>query len=129
MLTRLIKEERDLLPVLVSMLLLIVVPCRIWPEAASAWSGIALGLSCAVLSGWVFGNEFQQRTLLLLLSQPIARSALWRDKMILLGAAILVSAGAAVACQVGLASSHGDFGLLVLSLIGLCAFCGGCSSC
>ena len=81
---RLIKETRDLLPIFAGTLLLIVVPYLIWRDRAGNLGCIVFGLACAVLGGSSFGNEFQHRTLSLLLSQPIARSVLWREKMLIL---------------------------------------------
>ena len=46
------------------------------------------------MAGSSFGNEFQYRTFSLLLSQPIARSVVWREKMLVLGAGILASLAA-----------------------------------
>ena len=46
----------------------------------------ALAVACVVMAGSSFGNEFQHRTISLLLSQPIARSVIWREKMLVLGA-------------------------------------------
>jgi hypothetical protein len=39
----------------------------------------------ALLAAMSMGNEFQQRTLALLLSQPCARRDLWREKLLVLG--------------------------------------------
>jgi hypothetical protein len=81
-------------------------------------------VGCAVLGGCSFGMEFQHRTFPLLLSQPIARSVLWRDKMLVLGAGIL---GSIVVTLVCLRAYWHGFSLappFALVLIGLCAFCG-----
>ncbi len=121
---RLMKETRELLPILIGTLLLIVVPCLIWPFDAGPFGYLALGLGCAVLGGCAFGNEFQHRTLSLLLSQPIARSVIWRDKMLVLGGGILVSLTVVLVClRVYCPRSDSDW-WPVLVLIALCAFCG-----
>jgi ABC-type transport system involved in multi-copper enzyme maturation permease subunit len=116
---RLIKETRDLLPMFAGTLPLIIVLQLIWPGAGY----LALGVACVVMAGSSFGNEFQHRTISLLLSQPIARSVIWREKMLVLGTGMAAS----VAVLLGLAisdpvSEHVEW--LPLALIPLCAFCG-----
>ena len=120
---RLIKETRDLLPAFASMLTLIVALCFIWPTPEVCL--IVLAVACVVLAGSSFGNELQHRTLSLLLSQPVARSVLWHEKMLVLGAAILASLVALYICLVGGLPLGPDFEMLALLLIPLCAFCGG----
>ncbi len=120
---RLIKETRDLLPAFASMLTLIVALCFIWPTPEVCL--IVLAVACVVMAGSSFGNELQHRTLSLLLSQPVARSVLWHEKMLVLGAAILASLVALYICLVGGLPLGPDFEMLALLLIPLCAFCGG----
>src|SRR5664279_5306183 len=93
---RLIKETRDLLPMFAGTLPLIVVPQLIWPP--SGFGYLALGVACVVMAGSVFGTEFQHRTLSLLLTQPIPRSVIWRDKMLVLGAGIATSLTVLLCC-------------------------------
>ena len=89
-------------------------------SAMSPWDWAA---PCS--AGCAFGNEFQHRTLSLLLSQPIARSVLWRDKMLVLGAGIVTSLAVLLGCLASVLSRAGaDESPLVLVLIALCAFCG-----
>ena len=121
---RLIKETRELLPILIGTLLLIVVPCLIWPIEAEPFGCLALGLGCAVLGGCAFGNEFQHRTLSLLLSQPIARSVIWRDKMLVLGGGMLASLVVLAVCQRVCCPGPVGGWWSALVLIPLCAFCG-----
>jgi len=121
---RLMKETRELLPIFIGTLLLIVVPCLIWPFEAGPFGYLALALGCAVLGGCAFGNEFQHRTLSLLLSQPIARSVIWRDKMLVLGGGILVSLTVVLVCLRGYCPRSDSDWWPVLVLIALCAFCG-----
>ena len=121
--TRLIKEGRDLLPAVACMLLLIVVPNVICHGRAEAVGPLVFGLGCLVLGGWSFGNEFQHRTISLLLSQPIERSVLWREKMLVLGAGIIISLAVLAICFL-----HYWPGFVLqqwpLALVALCAFCG-----
>ena len=119
---RLIKETRDLLPIFAGTLPLIVVPQLIWPPAGFGY--FALGVACLVMAGSSFGNEFQHRTLSLLLSQPIPRSVLWRDKMLVLGAGMLISLAALLVCLAVSRPEIGGQDWLTLALIPLCAFCG-----
>ena len=120
--TRLIKETRDLLPVFAGMLPLIVVPQLIWPLAGFGY--LALGVACVVMAGSSFGNEFQHRTLSLLLSQPIARSVIWREKMLVLGAGMLASLLALMLCLQVRWPGFDREGCWMLALIPVCAFCG-----
>jgi hypothetical protein len=121
---RLIKETRELLVILIGTLLLIVVPFLLNGASAAPFGVVAFGLGCAVLGGCSFGNEFQHRTLALLLSQPISRSALWRDKMLILGAGIVTSLAALLVCQQVYCPVADRETAVVLPLIALCAFCG-----
>src|SRR5437764_188779 len=54
-----------------------------------AWFSYCFG--CALLGGMSFGHELQHRTMSMLLSQPIARGAIWRAKMLVLAAAIVTT--------------------------------------
>jgi ABC-type transport system involved in multi-copper enzyme maturation permease subunit len=119
---RLIKETRDLLPIFAGMLPFIVVPQLIWPPAG--FGIVALGVACVVMAGSTFGNEFQHRTLTLLLSQPIPRSVVWREKMLVLGTGILTSLAALLVCLAVRRPAVDNQDWLVLVLIPLCAFCG-----
>ena len=48
---------------------------------------VAVAFGCAaLLAAMSMGNEFQQRTFALLLSQPCPRRDLWREKLLVLGA-------------------------------------------
>jgi hypothetical protein len=119
---RLIKESRALLPVLACTLPLIVVPQLIWPPLGFGY--LAFGVACVVMAGSIFGTEFQHRTITLLLSQPIARSVLWRDKMLVLGAGMVASLGALLLCLAVRRPAVEARDWPVLALIPLCAFCG-----
>ena len=119
---RLLKETRALLPIFACMLPLIVVPQLIWPPAGFGY--LALGVACVVMAGSAFGAEFQHRTISLLLSQPIPRSVIWREKMLVLGVFIVTSLAVLLGC-LAVAPCGNDYqDWLVLVLIPLCAFCG-----
>ncbi len=119
---RLIKETRALLPMFACTLPLIVVPQLIWPSEGFGY--FALGVACVVMAGSSFGTEFQHRTISLLLSQPIPRSALWREKMLVLGAGLVMSLAVLVVCLAVSRPAMDGQDWLVLALIPLCAFCG-----
>jgi hypothetical protein len=119
---RLIKETRALLPVFACTLPLIVVPALIWPSEGFGY--FALGVACVLMAGSTFGTEFQHRTISLLLSQPIPRSIIWREKMIILGAGMVTSLAVLVVCRVVSPPGNGHQDWVVLALIPLCAFCG-----
>ena len=119
---RLIKETRDLLPVFAGTLPLIVVTQLLWPPAG--FSYLALGVACLAMAGSSFGNEFQHRTLSLLLSQPIARSVIWREKMLVLGTGMVTSLIALLVSLVVSGAIPARVDWLTLGLIPLCAFCG-----
>lgn len=122
--TRLIKETRDLLPIFAGSLLLIAAPYLIFHLNDAGLGYALLGLACAVMGGSSFGNEFQHRTISLLLAQPIARSVLWRDKMLILGGGMLASLLVLVVCLQVCRPGVGVESWLVPVLISLCAFCG-----
>jgi hypothetical protein len=120
---RLIKETRDLLPFFAGVLVLIIGPYPIWHEYAAVFGYITFGLGCVVLGGCSFGNELHNRTLSLLLSQPIDRAVLWREKMLVLGAALGMSLGVLLLClQVTYPGINGQW--WQAALVALCAFCG-----
>jgi hypothetical protein len=118
---RLLKETRALLPMFAGTLPLIVVLQLMEPTGIGA---VAFAAACIVMAGSIFGTEFQHRTVTLLLSQPVARSAIWREKMLVLGAGIMASLAALLIC-VAVSAPHVDGqDLMVLMLAPLCAFCG-----
>jgi hypothetical protein len=119
---RLIKETRALLPIFACMLPLIVVPQLIWPMAGFGY--LALGVGSMLMAGSTFGTEFQHRTISLLLSQPISRSVIWREKMLVLGAGMVTSLAALLGC-LAVSNPQSDYrDWLVLVFVPLCAFCG-----
>ncbi len=86
---RLWKEARALLPFWVAMAALVALPFlfHLHEPLHFAWSAYIFG--CALLGSVVIGQEFQHRTMGLLLSQPVSRRRLWWEKMFVLGAALL----------------------------------------
>ena len=76
-----------------------------------------------------FGNEFQSRTLALLLAQPMPRSRIWRDKIAVLGAALGIAGVVAALGIVLLIRGEGKpgsiqdltLGLIGLAMVALCS--------
>src|SRR5437868_13540019 len=85
---RIIKEARTLLPGMIVMLLLIAVPAMIWGRYSAQFISVAFGLGFCIMGASSFGNEFQNRTMSLLLTQPIPRTTVWREKLTALGTGI-----------------------------------------
>jgi hypothetical protein len=84
---RLIKELRPLLfPLCVA-----AITVAVSSEPSSSLSGLApfgFCAGCVLLAALTFGSEFQQRTMPLLLSQPVKRSRLWKEKLLVLTFAV-----------------------------------------
>jgi len=93
-------------------------------EPAEGLGYFALGVACVVMAGSTFGTEFQHHTISLLLSQPIARSVIWREKMLVLGAGVVASLAVVLGCLAVSGPGVGHVEWLPLALIPLCAFCG-----
>lgn len=83
---RLWKEARALLPMWVAMAALITLPFLLRAEQPMEFAIPAYWLGCALLGPICFGQEFQHRTMGLLLSQPVSRRRLWWEKLAMLGA-------------------------------------------
>ncbi len=86
---RIIKETRALLPVFGLILLAAIVPPLIWSRETA--QGVAISvftICCLIMGASCFGNEYQWRTMPLLLSQPVPRKRIWNEKMLVLGVAL-----------------------------------------
>ncbi len=86
-LLRISKECRALLPLWTVALLAIAAPHFLGTDTRSirAWAMFAYCAGCIILGAACFGHEFAHRTLSILLSQPVSRTRLWLEKMIVLG--------------------------------------------
>jgi ABC-type transport system involved in multi-copper enzyme maturation permease subunit len=83
---RIIKETKSLLPVFCVMVLASIAPRFFWSRETAA--GVGLGIfttCCLILGASCFGNEYQWRTMPLLLAQPAPRRKIWNEKMLVLG--------------------------------------------
>ena len=82
---RLWKETRALLPFWAAMAGLIGIPALFRVQEGVAMSVSAYVFGCALLGSVIIGQEFQHRTMGLLLSQPVSRRRIWWEKMFVLG--------------------------------------------
>src|SRR5207302_10592103 len=85
-----------------------------------SWFSYACG--CALFGGVAFGQEFQHGTLALTLTQPIARAVIWRDKMLVLAAALVTL----TAASMGLSALFGGgspVDVPILRYLPLCVLC------
>jgi ABC-type transport system involved in multi-copper enzyme maturation permease subunit len=74
-------------------LLVVVAPILVWPvtrdnDSVLVFATFGFGLSAVLLSVESFGKEFAHGTYGLLLAQPVSRWLLWREKTLVLGAAL-----------------------------------------
>jgi hypothetical protein len=96
---RIIKETRSLLPVLAVTMLVSVAPRLIWERETAGGVGLAFFTLCCVLMGAAcFGNEFQWRTMPLLLAQPVPRRRIWNEKMLVLAGALALGLAFFLVC-------------------------------
>ena len=86
---RLAKEARALLPFWAAMAGLIGLPALLGLQEGVAMSVSAYVFGCVLLGSVIIGQEFQHRTVGLLLSQPVSRRRIWWEKMFVLSAALL----------------------------------------
>jgi hypothetical protein len=92
------KELRVLMPVWLLTMAVLVFSTLSTNSATGVFVAVAINeLGCLVLGATVFGHEFNHRTVSLLLAQPVARPAVWRVKMGILLALVLVACLVAVA--------------------------------
>ncbi|MBN8246390.1 MAG: ABC transporter permease subunit [Verrucomicrobia bacterium] len=96
------------------------------PEGFGEWA-MGIGLSGALVSGALtFGEEFEQRTLAGLLSQPRSRSALYRQKLLpLAGILVWIATNLSLGLVASGPSDPGDFAEVLVGVWGmvLLVFC------
>ena len=89
------KEIRSLAPVLLLTLVATTVASLLFiGRDAPGWIATIFGLCCLIMGANSIGNEFQSRTMLMLLAQPRGRHWIWVEKMALLGLALALTYGA-----------------------------------
>ena len=79
--TRMLKEARPLFWPWCAVILAGVLPLAHQPQLIGWISPIGFFLGIPLLAAIPFGDEFQHRTLSLLLSQPIGRMEIWGEKL------------------------------------------------
>src|SRR5215475_8412180 len=77
---RIAKEAREVLPILGGVAGAIVVPHLVWGANAQPFACFVFALGSVILAASAFGNEVSQRTISTLLSQPVPRGLVWREK-------------------------------------------------
>lgn len=79
-----------------------------------------------ILCGALFGNEYQERTMEQLLSQPVERLTIWREKLTvaatLLGVCLVWNVALMLSCFHGMYLSHWDDGASGPAIFALTAF-------
>ncbi|MDB6066871.1 MAG: hypothetical protein JWR26_3079 [Pedosphaera sp.] len=125
---RIIKEARTLMPAMVVTLLFSVAPLMIWGHQATRYGFFPLALGFFFMGAISFGNEFQHRTIHLLLTQPVARATVWREKMMVLGVGMGIGLliyifGLLIFDANILGEADAPIAALVVMLTTLCAFC------
>ena len=90
---RMTKEIRVLLPAFGIALSAALLPFLASPHEPEALAALLFVFGCTMMGALIFGNEFQHRTLSLLLTQPIPRTSLWKEKMRVLATALAIAAG------------------------------------
>lgn len=86
---RLWKEARALLPMWAAMAVVMVAPRLLMDRNPLNFSFPAYWLSCALLGAAAFSQEFQYRTVGLLLAQPVSRRRVWWEKYLIVGTGVV----------------------------------------
>jgi len=126
---RIAKEIKVLRPAFLLTLAAAAMPLVIGPnrhELPEIWMGIIFAMGCLIMGAEAFGNEFQQKTLSLLLTQPLPRTFIWKEKMQVLGAALAIGTGAlagAVMLFDRQVVSAEDFSWMAWVLVPVCILC------
>lgn len=86
---RLWKEARALLPMWAAVYFFMGATMRLDRMDALLWSWLAYVFGSALLGAAVVGQEFQHRTMSTLMAQPVPRTRIWHEKLVILGTALL----------------------------------------
>ncbi|HUR45189.1 MAG TPA: hypothetical protein VMZ27_04855 [Candidatus Saccharimonadales bacterium] len=86
------KEIHVLWPPLGILILVSLLPYHSMERSLLVALPIVFIISCVLMAGLAFGHEFQQRTISLLLAQPVPRRRIWLQKIGLLGMFLAVGA-------------------------------------
>src|SRR5262245_52874599 len=120
------KDIRVLLPAFGLTVGATLVPQVLGLAAPGVWMVGLFLFGCVVMGAEAFGIEFHQGTLAHLLTQPIPRSWLWRSKMGVLAAAMMMATAAMVAALLVLERrqpSEDPMPWIGIAFIPLCALC------
>ena len=86
---RIVKEARPLFWPWCAVVAAGALPLLNPPQSIGLISPLGFFLGIPLLTALSFGNEFQHRTLSLLLSQPVGRMEIWREKLVVTAVAVL----------------------------------------
>lgn len=95
---RIVKEIRPLLPAFALTLCGLIIALILWNAQLGYWGLVISAFGCILMGVTTFGDEFSNRTMPMLLSQPFSRQNIWREKLTVLAAAIGILLGAALIC-------------------------------
>src|SRR6516165_12145873 len=97
---RIVKEARELVPILGGVSGAIVVPHLVWGANAQPFGYFVYALGCVMLAASAFGNEVHHRTISVLLSQPAPRGLMWREKTGIAACAVSTALAVILVCGV-----------------------------
>src|SRR5215469_17771262 len=119
---RIIKEAREVLPILGGVAGAIVVPHLVWGAKAQPFAYFVYALGCVIVAALPFGNELHERTISVLLAQPVHRGLMWREKTGISACAVAAALAVILVCGVVWPSKESaDFrSVLGLVLIAMC---------
>jgi ABC-type transport system involved in multi-copper enzyme maturation permease subunit len=93
---RIVKEIRPLLPAFALTFCGLMIALILWNAQLAYWGLVVSAFGCILMGVATFGDEFGNRTMPMLLSQPFSRQTIWREKMTVLASAISILLGAAL---------------------------------
>jgi hypothetical protein len=123
---RITKEAREVLPILGGVAGAIVVPHLVWGANAQPFAYFVYALGCVILAASAFGNEVHHRTISVLLSQPVPRALMWREKTGVAACAVGAALAVILVCGVIWQPKESADVRSVLGLViaAVCAWCG-----
>jgi hypothetical protein len=123
---RIVKEAREVIPILCGVAAAIVLPHLVWGTNAQSFAYFVFALGCVMIAALAFGNEVHHRTISVLLAQPVPRGLLWREKITISAAAIAAALGIVLVCGLiwQTKESFDARTAVGLLLVAVCAWCG-----
>ena len=102
------KEIRSLAPVLIITVVLTSAASLVFNgRDSTSLVNLVFGFCCLIMGAISLGNEYQARTMMLLLAQPKPRQRIWGQKMLVLGLALALAYGATLLSVQFLMSGEG----------------------